>query len=85
MIIASLIIPVLFGLLSNSPEGASIFTIFANILPYFSSGFTPTESMPSFPRIITQNQPMTPIIEALRGLLIVTDIGCLVVRYTANE
>ena len=68
-------ISVLFGLMSKSPEGATIFAVFANIFPYFSSGFAPTESMPNILRIIAENQPMTPIIESIRALLMGTEVG----------
>ena len=68
-------IAVLFGLLANSPEGAGAFSMLATVLPYFSSGFAPTDSMPKALRTITENQPITPIIEAMRGLLLGTDTG----------
>jgi len=38
-------------------------------LPYLSSAFVPTDTMPSFLRAVSQNHPITPIIETVRGLL----------------
>ena len=44
-------------------------------LPFFGSGFVPTESMPDGLRLFADNQPFTPMIETLRGLLFGTPIG----------
>lgn len=64
---------VLFGLLAKTPEGAGSMTIIVMLLPYLSSGFVPTSTMPTVLRQISQNQPMTPIIETLRSLFLGTD------------
>ena len=45
------------------------------LLPFFSSGFVPTDSMPGPVAWFAENQPFTPIIETLRGLLLGTPIG----------
>ena len=45
------------------------------LLPFLSSGFVPTDSMPDGLRWFAENQPFTPIIETLRGLLLGTPIG----------
>lgn len=63
-------ISALFGLLAKSAEMASLFTLLTTILPYLSSGFAPTENMPTAIRLFAEYQPMTPIIQALRGLLL---------------
>lgn len=60
----------MFGLLAKSAEMASLFTLLTTILPYLSSGFAPTENMPTAIRLFAEYQPMTPIIQALRGLLL---------------
>lgn len=60
---------VVFGLISSSAETASSFAIILSILPYFSSGFVPTNTMPYLLRIFAQNQPITSLIEALRAFL----------------
>ncbi|UNX55048.1 ABC transporter permease [Georgenia sp. TF02-10] len=64
-----------FGILVGSPESASTFSFFLLFLPYVSSGFLPVESLPSWLHGFAENQPMTPMIESLRGLLMGTPIG----------
>ncbi|PRX48329.1 ABC-2 type transport system permease protein [Prauserella shujinwangii] len=59
-----------FGLLSRTPEGANGFAFFLMFLPYPSSAFVPIETMPGWLRPIAEHQPVTPVIETLRGLLI---------------
>lgn len=66
---------VVFGLLARSVETSSSFSFFIMFLPYVSSAFVPTETMPSWLHGFADNQPMTPLIETLRGLLIGTPIG----------
>ena len=44
-------------------------------LPYLSSAFVPTSTMPAFLRGFAENQPVTPVIETLRGLLMGAPIG----------
>ncbi|WCI08163.1 ABC transporter permease [Arthrobacter sp. OVS8] len=44
-------------------------------LPFLSSGFVPTESMPEWMQWFAQYQPFTPFIEAIRGLLLGTPLG----------
>ena len=64
-----------FGLLASSPEAANGFTIFAMFIPYVSSAFVPPETMPDWLRGFAEHQPVTPVIETLRGLLVGTPIG----------
>ncbi|MDH2425893.1 ABC transporter permease [Sphaerisporangium sp. TRM90804] len=63
------------GLLAKSPEAASGFTFFIAFLPYPSSGFVPVQTMPSWIHGFAENQPITPVIEALRGLLLDQPVG----------
>ena len=63
------------GVLTRSPDAASGFTFLALFLPYVSSAFVPIETMPTWLRGFAENQPITPIIEAMRGLLTGTEIG----------
>ncbi|WP_435592053.1 ABC transporter permease [Nocardia sp. bgisy118] len=63
------------GLLARNPEAANGFTFFFMFLPYVSSAFVPTGSMPSWLHLFAENQPVTPVIETLRGLLMGTPIG----------
>ena len=44
-------------------------------LPFLGSAIVPTESMPDGMRQFAENQPFTPIIETLRGLLMGTPVG----------
>lgn len=63
------------GLVAKTPEAASGFTFFVMFLPYASSAFVPVETMPSWLHGFAENQPITPLIETLRGLLMGTPIG----------
>lgn len=68
-------IAVILGLIAKSVEAASGFAFFVAFLPYVSSAFVPTETMPSVLRAVAENQPVTPIIETARGLLLGTPIN----------
>jgi ABC-2 type transport system permease protein len=48
---------------------------FVTFLPYASSGFVPVHTMPSWIQGFAQHQPITPITETLRGLLLGTGVG----------
>jgi ABC-2 type transport system permease protein len=63
------------GLLAKNPEAAGGFTFVIMFLPYVSSAFVPAETMPTWLRWFAENQPITPIIETVRGLLMGTPIG----------
>jgi ABC-2 type transport system permease protein len=64
-----------FGLLAKSPEGAGAFSFVIMFLPYVSSAFVPTDTMPGALEWIGDRQPITPIVETLRGLMLGTPIG----------
>jgi ABC-2 type transport system permease protein len=66
---------VALGLVSKSVEAASNLPMPLMLLPFFGSGFVPTESMPTGLRWFAEYQPFTPAIETLRGLLLGTSIG----------
>ncbi len=66
---------VALGMVSKSVETASNLPMFLLLLPFLGSGFVPTESMPAGLRWFAENQPFTPIMETLRGLLLGTPIG----------
>ena len=68
-------VSVCFGLIAKSPEGASGFTFFLLFLPYVSSAFVPTDTMPGALRAVAEHQPITPLIESIRGLLTGTPVG----------
>ena len=62
-------------MVTKSVETASNLPMFLVLLPFLGSGFVPTDSMPDGLRWFAENQPFTPIIETLRGLLLGTPIG----------
>ena len=62
-------------MVSKSVETASNLPMFLVLLPFLGSGFVPTDSMPDGLSWFAENQPFTPIIETLRGLLLGTPIG----------
>ncbi len=66
---------VALGLVTDSVETASNLPMILTFLPFLSSGFVPVASMPDPLRWFAENQPFTPIIETLRGLLFGTPIG----------
>jgi len=63
------------GLVTKSVEAASNLPMPLMLLPFLSSGFVPTDSMPYALRLFAEYQPFTPAIETLRGLLLGTAIG----------
>jgi len=66
---------VAMGMASKSVESASNSPMFLVLLPFLSSGFVPTESMPAGVQWFAAHQPFTPFIETVRGLLTGTPIG----------
>jgi ABC-2 type transport system permease protein len=66
---------VALGLVSKNVETASNLPMPLIILPFLGSGFVPTDSMPAAMRWFAENQPFTPIMETVRGLLMGTPIG----------
>ena len=63
------------GLSATSVDGASAFSYPLLFLPFISSAFVPTESMPSGVRAFAENQPVTSIVEAIRALLSGQPVG----------
>jgi ABC-2 type transport system permease protein len=64
-----------FGLQAKTPAGANSLSLIPQFLPFISSAFVPTASMPAGVRWFAENQPFTPIINTLRGLLTGTPIA----------
>jgi len=60
---------VALGLASGSVEAASNAPMPLILLPFLSSGFVPTDSMPVWLGWIAEHQPFTPIIDTLRACL----------------
>jgi len=63
------------GLAAGSPEAASGYGFILLFLPYLSSAFVPVDTMPTWLQWFADNQPITPIIETIRGLLMGTGLG----------
>ena len=66
---------VALGMVSKSVETASNLPMPLMLLPFLSSGFVPTDSMPAGLRWFAENQPFTPITETLRALLLGAPMG----------
>jgi ABC-2 type transport system permease protein len=62
-------IAVIAGLAAKTPDGAGAFSYPIIFLPFISSAFVPTDTMPSAVRTFAENQPVTPMVEAIRNLL----------------
>ncbi|MFD4295387.1 ABC transporter permease [Rhodococcus sp. NPDC058505] len=60
---------VIAGLSASSVDGAGAFAYPLIFLPFLSSAFVPTDSMPGPVRAFADNQPVTAIVDAIRGLL----------------
>ena len=63
------------GLTASSVEGASGFSYPLIFLPFISSAFVPTETMPGPVRAFAEHQPVTSIVDAIRGLLAEQAVG----------
>ncbi|MFB4274704.1 ABC transporter permease [Nonomuraea sp. MTCD27] len=64
-----------WGLLVRSSQAAGAFSFFVLFLPYVSDGIVPAETMPGVLRAFATHQPLTPIIETMRGLLLDLPMG----------
>lgn len=62
-------IAVIPGLSATTMEGASAFSYPLIFLPFISSAFVPTATMPGPVRWFAENQPVTSIVNAIRDLL----------------
>ena len=63
------------GLTASSVDGASAFAYPLIFLPFVSSAFVPTDSMPGPVRAFAENQPVTSIVNTLRALFTEQPIG----------
>ena len=57
------------GLTAVSMEGATAYSYPLVFLPFISSAFVPTETMPTIVRVFAENQPVTSIVNSIRALL----------------
>ena len=85
-------IAVIPGITAKSMEGASAFSYPLLFLPFISSAFVPTNTMPTAIRVFAGNQPVTSIVDSIRALLsnqpVGNDIGialawCVVIMVVA--
>ncbi|MBB3109734.1 ABC-2 type transport system permease protein [Paenibacillus phyllosphaerae] len=58
------------GLVAGSPAAASGYGFALLFLPYLSSAFVATDTMPSWLQGVAEHQPITPVIETIRSLLL---------------
>jgi len=63
------------GMAARSVEAASALTFGMMFLPYPSSTFVPIATMPGWLQGFARNQPVTPVVETLRGKLLGTAVG----------
>lgn len=68
-------IAVIAGLSAKSVDSAGAFAFAIHLLPFISSAFVPTESMPGPVRAFAENQPVTSIVESIRALLLGQPLG----------
>lgn len=63
------------GLTASSVEGASAFAYPLLFLPFISSAFVPTDTMPGPVRVFAEHQPATSIVNAIRNLFAEQPLG----------
>jgi ABC-2 type transport system permease protein len=63
------------GLTAKSVDGASAFSYPIIFLPFISSAFVPTASMPGPVRAFAENQPVTSIVNTIRDLFAQQPVG----------
>lgn len=66
---------VIAGLSAKTPDGAGAFSYPLIFLPFVSSAFVPTETMPGPVRWFAENQPVTAIVDAIRDLFAGQPVG----------
>jgi ABC-2 type transport system permease protein len=68
-------IAVIAGLSASSVEGAGAFSYPLIFLPFISSAFVPTDTMPGPVRVFAENQPVTSIVNTIRDLFAQQPVG----------
>lgn len=68
-------IAVIAGLAAKTIDGASAFSYPLIFLPFVSSAFVPTDTMPGPVRWFAENQPVTAIVDTVRALLAQQPVG----------
>lgn len=68
-------VAVIPGLTAKTIDGASVFAYPLIFLPFISSAFVPTESMPGPVRAFAEHQPVTTIVNVIRDLFAQQPVG----------
>jgi ABC-2 type transport system permease protein len=68
-------VAVIPGLTAKTAEGAGAFAYPIILLPFVSSAFVPTDTMPGPVRAFAENQPVTSIVDAVRDLFTQQPVG----------
>ena len=68
-------VAVFAGLSAKTVEGASAFSYPLIFLPFISSAFVPTDTMPGPVRWFAENQPVTSIVNSIRALFAQQPVG----------
>lgn len=68
-------VAVVAGLSGKSMEGATAFAYPLIFLPFISSAFVDTKTMPNAVRVFADNQPVTSVVNTLRALLAAEPVG----------
>jgi len=66
---------IIAGLSAKTVDGASAFSYPLIFLPFISSAFVPTDTMPGPVRAFAENQPVTSIVDTIRNLLAQQPVG----------
>ncbi|SMY13087.1 ABC transporter permease [Brevibacterium jeotgali] len=64
-----------WGLVARTVDAAASLSFFILFVPYVSSAFVPIDTLPTWLQGFAQHQPMSPIIDTLRALLLDGDAG----------
>jgi ABC-2 type transport system permease protein len=75
VVVALTWLAVAVGLLAKTAQGISPFILIVQVLPFISSALVPTASMSAAVRWFAQHEPLTPVTDTLRGLLLGGHVG----------
>lgn len=68
-------VAIVFGLVGQTPAGANSLSLIFQLLSFTSSALVPPDLMSGGIRWFADSQPLTPVIDTVRGLLLGTPIG----------
>lgn len=68
-------VAVISGLTAKSVDGASAVAFVIHLVPFISSAFVPTNTMPGPVRAFAENQPVTSVVKSIRALLSGQPVG----------